>query len=365
MGIAFKGYGKKLVITTAAFGQLAFVPPLPVYASTSVKIAGSQAFVVPAGAGSMSADKRAETMQRNIDNALVASTNHGPSAVGITYVSGQPIITLGGFYVCTVDSATAQKLGLSSSVLAQRWANGLKSSLSDKAGVEQYVAHLSGSTSAQAGTATTNAGSYPYYQQGRVVYVPKGMMLPVTLKTGITSESAKTGDRIEALLSEDVQLGSYSLPANSTLMGQVTSAVPGARLGKSGTLGIKFNKLRTPDGAEIPITAHIIGGIGKYSEIAPETDLYKGETTGTKIEKAAIHGAIGGGAGAILGTAVGAIAGHGRGAGRGAWSGLALGTAIGVGESLLYRKGNDVKVASGDALKLELDAPITISSSNM
>jgi hypothetical protein len=131
-------------------------------------------------------------------------------------------------------------------------------------------------------------------------------------------------------------------------------------MAKSGMLGLKFNKLRTPDGAVTPITAHIIGGLEAYNELGTSSDLYKGEGTGTKVKQAAIRGAIGAGAGALLGTTIGAIAGGGRGTGRGALAGTAIGGALGVADSLLLRKGRDIDMSSGQKLKLQLDAPAQI-----
>lgn len=311
----------------------------------------------------MTVADRASTIQKNIDNALVAATNKSPSAVGVTYVKGLPVVTLGGFYVTTVDSATAKAAGTTPSVLAQRWSNALKTSLKNEAAVNSYIAQLTGSgaSNVTAGTTTTETGSYPYYQQGRIVYIPAGMTLPVALSSSVSSANAKAGDRIEAKIAETVNLGETNIPEGSVVIGQITEANAGSRMGKSGMLGVKFSTLRTPNGQETPISAHIVGGIGKYEGIGSTSNLVKGETTGTKVKKALIHGGVGAGGGALLGTTIGAIAGGGRGAGRGAIFGTAIGAGLGVANSFLLRKGEDVKVESGQTLKLQLDAPASLS----
>jgi hypothetical protein len=352
------------VLSTLIAAQLCAFAPLPSFAAASaVRVAGQQVFSISTAGGGMTVSDRAATIQKNIDNALVATPNKTPSAVGVTYVKGLPVVTLGGFYVTTVDSATAKANGTTPSVLAQRWSNALKTSLKDSAAVNSYVAQLtgSGSSTVTAGTTTTETGSYPYYQQGRIVYIPAGMTLPVSLSTSVSSANAKAGDRIEAKLAETVNLGETNIPEGSVVLGHVTEANAGARLGKSGMLGVKFNTLRTPNGQETPISAHIVGGIGKYEGIGSTSNLVKGETTGTKVKKALIHGGVGAGGGALLGTTIGAIAGGGRGAGRGAIFGTAIGAGLGVAESLLYRKGEDVKVESGQTLKLQLDAPASLA----
>lgn len=353
-------WNARLLLIAALTGQMA----LPVFADASVRLGGVPVITVPAASGGMTPDQRAKAMQKNIDNALVATSNKSPSAVGVSIVSGQPVVTLGGFYVCTVDAASAKVAKMTPSALANRWAGQLKSAMQNQSAVDAYVAQLTGSTTiAQAGTTTTATGTYPFYRQGRIVYIPAGMTMSVTLNTAVSSSTAKPGDPVQAVLAEDVNLGDSNIPANSILIGKVTEAIAGQRMGKSGTLGLKFTKLRTPDGVETPLTAHIIGGLDKFDAQGTNSDVYKGETTATKVKQAAIHGAVGAGAGALLGTTIGAIASHGYGTGRGALAGTAIGATLGVAESFLYRKGADVQVESGKVLKLQLDAPASIGMS--
>jgi hypothetical protein len=362
---------KKFLLATVLTSQLAAGAILPVMADTAVRVAGAPAFSVPLGAGGQTATQRAATMQKNVDNALVAATDKSPNSVKVTYVNGQPVLTLGGFYIASPDSASAKKQGLTTVALANKWAAGLKTSLKSSASVNNYIANLTGGDKpsvAESGTTTTSSGSYPYYKQGHIAYIPAGMMMPVTVNTSLSSGTSRVGDRVEASLAQAINLGNSEIPAGSLLIGQVTSSVPGARMSHSGNLGLKFTKLRTPDGVETPITAHIVGDLGKFHLASgAQSDVFRGETTKQKIEKAAIHGAIGAGSGAVIGTVIGAIAGGGRGAGRGAIAGLGFGTGIGVAESLLLRKGDNVNLGSGEAVNLQLDAPasVAISSSSM
>ena len=201
-------------------------------------------------------------------------------------------------------------------------------------------------------------------RQGRVTYVPAGLVIPATINTSISSQVARPGDRITATVAENVYLGGGMIPAGSVVSGHITDAEPGRRLARSGRLGIKFTSLRTPGGAEVPIAAHIIGGIDKYKDVgSDESDYIKGETGGTKVKKTLVHGAVGAGAGALLGTAVGAIAARsGRGVGRGAWSGAAIGGGVGVAHGLLIRRGNDVLVHSGTRIQLQMEAPVQVTA---
>lgn len=414
-----------LAVAVALSQSLLFAPSAVLAAAGDVYVAGQTVFSNKSASGGMSVDQRAETIQRNLNNALVAAKDRSPASVNIVYVKGLPVITLGGYQVVTVDSDNAKAANTTPALLAQRWADSLRGVLRDQASVESYVAQISGSYASNApssygapqGAAPQTAydagagGSYtppptgygappqnygappqnygappqsygappqnygaPQYdqfnrstyggttglQRGRVVYAPAGLVLPVSLRTSISTQAAQAGDLIEANLSQPVSLGDSTIPAGTVLVGQVTDARAGGFMGRSGMLGVKFTSMRTSDGQEVPISAHIVGGIGKYAESGD--DVVRGETWKTKVGQAAIRGGVGAGTGAALGTAIGAIAGRsGRATGRGAWSGAAIGGGLGVAQSLLLRKGRDVTIQSGTPMQVQLDAPCSLS----
>lgn len=236
---------------------------------------------------------------------------------------------------------------------------------------------------------------YPNQAFSFSAYVPAGMMMDAQLQTAISTEAARPGDLVSAVMNQPIQLANgTSLPAGTTLEGQVETAKSGGFLGRAGRLTVKFNRLRTPNGLSVPIAATINGDLGKYHQTGTDSNSFAGEGMGTKVGQAALRTAIGAGAGAALGTAVGAIAGRGRtnvsynpvyapyghgmmmpmgyqpnyssgaarGAGRGAWSGAAIGGGVGLADSLLLRKGKNVNVPSGTPIKLHLDAPIQLDS---
>lgn len=399
-----KSYSIKRSILAGALllsQSIALTPLSAMAADNDVHVAGQSIFSVPA-AGGLTADKRAAVVQQNLDNALVAAKDRGPSSVNITYVKGVPVITLGGYQVVTVDGASAKTAGSSPALLAKKWADSLRESLRDQASIQSYVGQLSGDYFASAPAATsapmqqqpayqqpqqgygqpnnTYQAQTPYqqpqapyqqqapygqpqggYRQARITYAPAGLVIPISLSSGIATQVAKAGDLIQASVSQTVMLGDSTIPAGSTITGTITDAKGGTYLGRAGSLDIKFNKLRTPDGNETPISAHLIGGIGKYTGSGTDDTTIRGETWKTKLGQAAIRGGIGAGTGAALGTAVGAIAGGGRGVGRGAWSGTAIGGTVGVAQSVLLRKGKDVLIPAGTSMQLQLDAPVTIA----
>lgn len=441
-------FSKRTVLVLAlSLGQSLSLPLMPAIAADgAIRISGQTVFENKVAAGGMSVEQRAETIQKNLDNALVAAKDRSASAVSIVYVKGIPVITLSGYQVCTVDADNARVAGTTPAVLAQRWADSLKKALGDQSSVNSYVAQLTGayqSSSApntapppdqtaynpppqtqsytpppqqqqpqygappqqgygggynnnvqpvqyggyandqfgrstggggyggppQQGYGGPQQGGYGGYppqgaqggaMRGRVAYAPAGLVMSATLNTSIATQAAQPGDLIQATIGQSVLLGDAQIPPGSVLVGTVTEAKKGGFLGRAGTLGVKFNRLRTPDGVETPITAHIEGGVGKYDD-KNGNDTFRGETWKTKLGQGAIRGGIGAGAGAALGTAVGAIAGGGRGAGRGAWSGTAIGAGVGVVDSLVLRKGKDVVIPSGQQIQIQLDAPVSIS----
>jgi len=388
---------KKLIALALALSCQVLPAALPALAGDgSIRLAGQVVLVNKSGTDKMSLDERTETIQQNLDNALIATADRSPASVDIVYSRGLPVVTLGGYKIVTVDDKNAKAAGTTPALLAQRWAQAIASVLRDRASVDAYLAQLSGEFSApappvaqaslpqagppygqgQAGYPPQGQAYNPYagaavpayqgapaggYQRGYVVYAPAGLTFQATLNTSITSDVAKPGDLVQATISQNVPLGNSSIPAGSTLVGTVTDAKSGGFLGTAGTLGITFNRLRMPNGVETPLNAHILGSIGKYATGVDDT--MRGETWKTKAGQAAIRGGLGAGLGAATGTAIGAIAaGSGRGTGRGAWSGAAIGGGLGLAQSLLARKGKDVVIPSGTTVQVQLDSPVAISA---
>lgn len=212
------------------------------------------------------------------------------------------------------------------------------------------------------------SGEYnPPYQDhrfysGRLVTAPQGLMIPISLQTAISTQVAKAGDYIQAVISQNIPLnGGGYIPSGTQVVGSVSESEAGRRLSRSGDLSIQFNNLRMPNGTTIAISAHLVGGVGKYKNKGTgDNDRFRGEGWEAKLGQGLLRGGLGAGMGAGLGTAVGAIAGGGYGAGRGAWSGAAIGGGIGAADMLL-RKGRDVIIPSGTSMQIQLDDQVTIS----
>lgn len=352
------------VMAASQIGSFA-LPALAV--DSTVRIAGRQAFDVLASAGGYSAVARAEIMQKNLDNAIVSAVQSGmsPVAVNVNYVKGMPVLTVGGYYIGTVDNASAKAAGTTPAGLAQRWASNIRGIVSDTGSIQAYVAQLTGGDRSQpvaqlppssSVTVPDTTTSTPY--RGRVVYMPAGMQFPVVLQTALSSETARPGDMIQGRLDQPLAMGDVTIPVGTVFTGRVTDAEPGQRLwnGAAAQLGVQFDTMRLPDGTSTPIVGRISGGL-----TANQQQSLLGKLESNRLTRSAVRGAAGAGIGAALGTAIGAIAGGGRGLARGAWSGAAIGGGLGLVQGLILSKGKNIVIPSGQTLQVQLDAPASVA----
>src|ERR1700733_5853100 len=150
-------FNKRSILASALLlSQSIYLTPLGALAAAGdIQIAGSTIFSVPAE-GALTAGARGQTVQQNLDNALVAAKDRTPSAVNITYVKGTPVITVGGYQVVTVDSASAKALKTTPALLAKKWGDSIRSSLTDQASITSYVGQLSGDYASSAPAAQNN-----------------------------------------------------------------------------------------------------------------------------------------------------------------------------------------------------------------
>ena len=170
-----------------------------------------------------------------------------------------------------------------------------------------------------------------------LVGVPAGTQVTVELEHTLSSSMSRPGDLFTARFTKPVISGDrVAIPAGSRIQGHVMEATP-AKKGlsdKAGSIQLAFDKLVTPDGFTAAMSASYAAA-GRSS---------KKKTAGT----------IGGSAvgGALLGKVLG---GSSKDAALGSVAGAAIGTGVAAG-----MKGQDVEIASGSPLTLQLDQPIRI-----
>lgn len=201
-----------------------------------------------------SAEQRAWQAQDALDNALVLASDTSPSAVRIERMNGAVVITLDGRKVATVDANSASREGLSVDALADKWANSLKNFLSDSARTQSYLLSLKNPHQVEANVAIVE----------RKLYAPAGTTLPIVLTSALSPATIKSADVVEGVVHEQVVLGNYAIPAGTKVVGKVAEIRPD-------TYTVKFDRLMTPSGADMPITASLVT---TYSVMAAPSEPY-------------------------------------------------------------------------------------------
>lgn len=198
-----------------------------------------------------------------------------------------------------------------------------------------------------------NGNNYGYNNttlQGRLVSIPKGTLLTLHTDQPITSYAAHVGDPITATLENDVYVNdAVAIPAGSQVLGQVANVDSASHLGKHGSIDVRFDSIKMPDGRVVAINAHIV--------TKDQTGVLKGNTYAMDISKGVGIAAGGTAVGTLMGTAAGGLLGS---VGTGALFGLGVGALGGMGYALA-RKGKDVVVPAGSRLSVMVDTPVTIN----
>ena len=391
--------GKLLVLLLVLTQNLSYVHAAEIENSgLAVRIAGELVFINKSANKSRSIQERTQTIQDNLDGALLSVKALSPSCVAVTYYNGIPIVTLGGYKVVTVDEDNAKAYHTTPAKLAQLWVLAIQRTLADKDSVEAYISQIrpignnpnvtsnndaavsrnnSPTTNNNANNLSSNdlviqnlksanrtsfADNGQFAYKSRVVFANQGTTMVCKLKTALSSTVNQEGDPVECVVTKSVSNEYGEIPKNSILYGDVESTKNGKMLSRSGALSVRFTSIKLPSGEEYPISAHLVGTAGKYATASDANGSMQGETWKSKVGRAAMFGLMGAAAGAALGTGVGAISGlSAAGAGAGAWSGTAIGSVAGAGGGLLFSHGKNVELKSGSQLNVQLDEPLSVA----
>ncbi len=186
--------------------------------------------------------------------------------------------------------------------------------------------------------------------RGRVSTVPRGTMLMVRIDQPVSSYSARLGENVSATLENDIFINDQiAIPSGSEVVGQVSNVTPASRLGKHGSVDVRFHSVKTPDGHMVPVRAHVV--------TSDQTGILKGDTYTKDVVKGVAIAAGGTGIGTLAGLSAGSLIGS---AGAGALFGLGVGALGGMGYAVM-RKGKEVVVPSGSRMSIILDQPVSVS----
>jgi len=172
--------------------------------------------------------------------------------------------------------------------------------------------------------------------QPHSVTLNAGMLIPVRMLDGVSSERNQPGDSFTATLDKELVVDGFVIAERGArLEGKVVAADRGGKVKGVAAIAVELTRLRTSDGQNIAI----------------QTDSFERHAEETHTQDAA---KVGGGA--ALGAIIGAIAGGGKGAAVGA----AAGGAAGAGGVLLTR-GKEARLPSETRINFRLRAPVSIT----
>lgn len=187
-----------------------------------------------------------------------------------------------------------------------------------------------------ASTTTTAAAPTPAPAGPRNYTVPAGTSVTAQLPAGITTKTAKVGDRVSAYLTSDLVVdGKVIAKSGALLQGSVSQVVSGSdKIGGTATLGLTFDNLTLADGSDKPVR-------GTVTQVAAKSDTAK--------DTAKIAG----------GAIAGAVIGHQVDGDKGKIIGGLLGAA---GGAIAAKKtGSEVELPAGTQIGFTLDQPLNVT----
>ena len=183
-----------------------------------------------------------------------------------------------------------------------------------------------------------------------LIIVPSGTKIPLTLKQGINSKSARPGDPVYAQTAFPITQNNHIvIPAGTFVQGEVRSVVRPGRVKGRAALQMSFTSMIFPNGYTVMLPGAVQNTPGsKDNTVAGKEGTIqgpsaKGKDAGTIIEDT--------GAGAVIG----AIADGGKAAAIGAGSGGVLGLA-----TVLLTRGPEVQLGTGDSIEMVLESSIKL-----
>jgi hypothetical protein len=184
----------------------------------------------------------------------------------------------------------------------------------------------------------TGAQEYPTSNSGTGFIIPNGQTLVAVLNSGLSTETARDGDRFTAVIR---QPGQYE---GATIEGHVSSIQRSGRITGRSEMTLNFDTIRLRDGRSYRF-AGILESVrtsrGETVRLDNEGAIREDDQTNRTVQRTAI--------GTAVGAIIGAIAGGGKGA--------AIGAIVGAGGGA-----GSVYVQGRDDLELEPGAELTIRS---
>jgi len=194
----------------------------------------------------------------------------------------------------------------------------------------------------------------------KVVTIPAGTKIPLSLKQAISTKNAREGDSVYAETAFPFVVDNrVVVPAGSYIQGRIVHTERAGHGHGRAEILIHFTSMIYPSGYTVMLPASVENtpGAEHNSVKDQEGTIQQDKDTGKKIEDAAKNGAYG----TVAGATAGGLATGGL---NGARVGAGIGAAAGIGWALLKR-GNDVRLDVGTSIEMEIQRPITVDASRI
>lgn len=181
--------------------------------------------------------------------------------------------------------------------------------------------------------------------RGYVAKIESGTKLKIYLQSAINTANAVEGDRVIAVISQDLKLNSVSvIPQGSLVYGILTKARHASHGSRNGRVVIDFNQIVTPDGKTYDISTEKIDftvtNDGKVASVAKDV---------------VVGALVGGLAGLLIGACTKNI---------GTATAISAGVGAGVGAlSNVAEMGVDAEIPSFTEMEIELTKPLSTNVS--
>lgn len=213
---------------------------------------------------------------------------------------------------------------------------------------------LAGIAAAQS-TLTPDPAAPSVESQKPRLTIPAGTRVPLSLKQGISTKTAKEGDPVYAETAFPFVVNDrVVIPAGTYIQGKITRVRRGGHVKGRAELLVHFTSMIYPSGYTV-----MLGGTVENTPGAEKTTMKDSE--GTIRQDSDVGKKVGSVAqGAGTGAVIGAVTGGGKGAGIGAGVGGLAGLAIGM-----LSRGADVMLTPGTSIEMEIQRDVTVDPSRI
>jgi hypothetical protein len=184
----------------------------------------------------------------------------------------------------------------------------------------------------------------------KLVAIPAGTKIPLSLKQAISTKTAREGDPVYAETAFPFVLNDrVMIPAGTYVQGKIMRTQRGGHIKGRAELLVHFTSMIYPSGYTVLLGGNIDNAPGaeKTSMKDKEGTVRQDSETGRKVKQAA--------EGATTGAVIGAVTDGGKGAGIGAGIGGVAGMAI-----AMLSRGADIRLEPGTSLEMEIQRDVPL-----